>query len=138
MYALISLWIMFTLIILIYLVIHSIVTKMDREPWIKGTLIALCVMLGSVSCYIVYSKGRSADTAIIESYKQEAKIQEYNQVEQYKLVSDKLQTQVDKIIIEDIEDYNKKVTSDKGMYKLTLLYDDTGRLKDIDTIEKIY
>ncbi|MFJ7616329.1 hypothetical protein ACIQXX_26980 [Bacillus cereus] len=137
MYALISLWIMFTLIILSYLVIHSIVTKMDREPWIKGTLIALCVMLGSVSCYFVYSKGRSADTAIIESYKQEAKIQEYNQVEQYKLVSDKLQTQVDKIIIEDIEDY-KKVTSDKGMYKLTLLYDDTGRLKDIDTIEKIY
>ena len=137
MYALISLWIMFTLIILIYLVIHSIVTKMDREPWIKGTLIALCVMLGSVSCYFVYSKGRSADTAIIESYKQEAKIQEYTQVEQYKLVSDKLQTQVDKIIIEDIEDY-KKVTSDKGMYKLTLLYDDTGRLKDIDTIEKIY
>ncbi|ALL11865.1 hypothetical protein BTXL6_10205 [Bacillus thuringiensis] len=110
---------------------------MDREPWIKGTLIALCVMLGSVSCYFVYSKGRSADIAIIESYKQEAKIQEYNQVEQYKLVSDKLQTQVDKIIIEDIEDY-KKVTSDKGMYKLTLLYDDTGRLKDIDTIEKIY
>jgi len=107
------------------------------KRWIKGTLIALCVMLGSVSCYFVYSKGRSADTAIIESYKQEAKIQEYNQVEQYKLVSNKLQTQVDKIIIEDIEDY-KKVTSDKGMYKLTLLYDDTGRLKDIDTIEKIY
>ncbi|MGM2306132.1 hypothetical protein [Bacillus cereus group sp. BceL078] len=128
---------MFTLIILITLVIHSIVTKMDKEPWIKGTLITICVMLGSVSCYFIYSKGRSADAAIIESYKQEAKIQENNQVEQYKLVADKLQTQVDKVIIEDIEDY-KKVTTDKGMYKLTLLYDDTGRLKGIDTLEKIY
>lgn len=136
MYSLLSLCSMFTMIILIFLLIHGIVTLMDRDSWIKGTLITICVMLGSVSCYFIYSKGRSADAAIIESYKQEAKIKENNQVEQYKLVADKLQTQVDKVIIEDIEDY-KKVTSDKGMYKLTLLYDDTGRLKDIDTIEKI-
>ncbi|HFK1748948.1 TPA: hypothetical protein ACGX4N_005923 [Bacillus cereus] len=137
MYSLLSLLSMFIMIILIILVIHGIVTMMDRDSWIKGTLITISVMLGSVSCYFIYSKGRSADAAIIESYKQEAKIQENNQVEQYKLVADKLQTQVDKVIIEDIEDY-KKVTTDKGMYKLTLLYDDTGRLKAIDTLEKIY
>lgn len=133
MYSLLRLCSMFTMIILIFLLIHSIVTLMDRDSWIKGTLITICLMLGSVSCYFIYSKGRSADAAIIESYKQEAKIQENNQVEQYKLVADKLQTQVDKIIIEDIDDY-KKITSDK----ITLLSDVIGRLKDIDTIVKIY
>ncbi|WP_144529443.1 hypothetical protein [Bacillus mobilis] len=137
MYSLLSLLSMFIMIILIILVIHGIITMMDRDSWIKGTLITISVMLGSVSCYFIYSEGRSADAAIIESYKQEAKIQENNQVEQYKLVADKLQTQVDKVILEDIEDY-KKVTTDKGIYKLTLLYDDTGRLKGIDTLEKIY